>query len=174
MALARTVRAGAGWARTGTVGVFDWAFEGCPHVGGGLAAGGTDDRETLHATVWTGQERRAGAYWLSSDDAGRTWPRQRLLDAQGRNTDVAARGAEAVVAWDGGSAEQAGVRVARSADAGATWSEQPLGTRGRPASHPRVLALGSGFLVVWSEASGHNGATVWKAERLTPPAARSQ
>ena len=45
MALASTDDGGTTWSLDGIVGQFDWDFDGCPHVGGGIAVG-TDDKGT--------------------------------------------------------------------------------------------------------------------------------
>lgn len=54
MALLGSGDGGWSWAAPTTVGRFDWYFEGCPHVGGGLAVAQTASELLLHATVWTG------------------------------------------------------------------------------------------------------------------------
>lgn len=53
MALIRSSDQGASWQPVGMVGDFWWRFEGCPHIGGGLAQAGD---EQLNAVVWTGAE----------------------------------------------------------------------------------------------------------------------
>ncbi len=62
MALMQSNDQGASWQYTSTVGEFNWQFEGCPHIGGGLAIG---DDNTLYSSVWTGVEGKAGLYTLT-------------------------------------------------------------------------------------------------------------
>ncbi len=167
MALARSGGEGHPWTRVGTAGAFGWAFDGCPHVGGGLARAADRDRKTLHATAWTGREGRTGVYWLASEDGGRTWARQRLLDPKGRHSDAAATGRAVAVTWDGGGG--ASIRVATSSDNGSRWSDTArFGAPGRAASHPRLFATGGGFLLVWTEAAG-NGRTEWRSAIVPAP-----
>jgi hypothetical protein len=167
MALARA-EPGQAWKRVGTVGSFDWAFEGCPHVGGGVARSGQADGP-LHAVVWTGREDKLGVYWTASNDSGRTWSEPKLLDAKGRHCDLAANGSALAVAWDGARDGAPPIRVAVSADGGGAWkATRRLGSPSASASHPRVLATKAGFLVVWTEAAGAAGAA-WRSAILSSP-----
>src|SRR5690606_1793873 len=69
MALATSSDGGRTWQRTGPAGNFNWEFNGCPHVGGGLTfASGDREESHLLATVWTGHPDTGGAYVLRSED----------------------------------------------------------------------------------------------------------
>lgn len=171
MGLAASTDRGQSWRRLGHVGRFDWRFDGCPHVGGGLAAVGG----TVWSTVWTGKPHQTGAYALRSTDGGRSWSTVMELGTRGgrgTHTDVAAASAaRAAVAWDqltpAGSAPAAGhdrghghagggdtqaVFIAFTADAGQTWSTpRRLSPAGRRAAYPRLVRCGDRYLVLWSE-----------------------
>ena len=79
---------GRTWSRRGTVGAFNWAFDGCPHVGGGIARTADQTVEFLHATVWTGATGRVGAHVLKSPDGGVSWGEPtRLGSERAKHTD---------------------------------------------------------------------------------------
>ena len=137
-------------------------------MGGGLAQSNDGGRNTLHAAVWTGMEGKAGAYWLSSDDGGVTWPRRKLLDPKGHHADVAAHGSAVALAWDGAAAGGPGIRVALSAD-GREWKDAGrFGATGRASSHPRLVTTSDGFLLAWTEAAGE-ARTAWRSVRIPLP-----
>lgn len=161
MALARSDDGGASWQRQGTVGRFDWHFDGCPHTGGGLVVG--DGR--VHATVWTGAEEHAGTYVLSSDDGGRNWTAPRSLgDAASRHTDLAGAGDGRLLAvWDAVEGDALLLRMAISRDAGASWEAPAILARsGHTLAHPRAVATESGFLVLWIEGDAGDGSR-WRS-----------
>jgi hypothetical protein len=168
MALAHA-RQDRSWERVGAVGSFGWAFEGCPHAGGGLARSSGGAKGTLHAVVWTGRKDEVGVHWLASGDDGRTWGRPRLLDTTGRHCDVAATGSAVAAVWDGARDGAPEIRVALSPDSGDEWkAARRVGSPAASASHPRVLATKAGFLVVWTETSG-DGGTAWRSALFPSP-----
>lgn len=136
---------GAKWVRRAAVGKFDWQFKGCPETGGGLA---TSADGTLHALAWTGAEGRSGLYALRSVDAGAQWSRPvRLGRESAQHGDLAARGNALAAAWD----DAGSVRVSASRDGGAWTKPAQVSSEGRTATHPRVVAVAEGFLVLWTE-----------------------
>jgi hypothetical protein len=150
MALAVTRDAGREWTRRGSVGSFDWQFEGCPEVGGGLVAraGGR-----LDAVVWTGETRHQGVYALGSTDDGRTWSSPVRLGAKAaRSPDLARAGSMLEALWE----EKGAVYAGRSEDDGRSWSApEKLSGDGVRAVHPYVVATGEDrFLAVWTEREG--------------------
>ena len=171
MALIRSVDAGVTWEKPITVGVFNWNVTACPHVGGALAAGGSDAR-TLSAVVWTARGDGAlGVFALSSEDAGRTWSNPEPLGGpQASRPDLAAAAGRVVAVWDEyvETAEVSGnvVFAAASSDPGKTWSTpQRLSGISASASHPRVVPTSSGFRVFWTEQS--SGKPVrWASQRI--------
>ncbi len=135
------------------VGAFGWEFEGCPHVGGALAAAG--DGKKLHALVWTGKdEASTGLYYSSSADSGAQWSEPaRLGDAAARDSDIAVGADGRLIAlW--GAASDGGMRIAQieSTDQGKTWSRPTVvSDTAAMASHPRVLATAKGVTHFWLE-----------------------
>jgi hypothetical protein len=158
MVLAMSGDGGNTWQSAGRAGGFDWHFDGCPHVGGGVALAGSGPgggSDSILTSVWTGNSNATGAYCTSYDPSG-SWSRPTPLafaDGRGRNTDVAAVGnSRCATVWDqvmpeGGQA----VFAAFSTDAGKTWSEprrvSPVGVN---AGYPRVAPAGDRYLVLWT------------------------
>ena len=150
MALVSSLDGGATWSSPVPVGRFNWDFQGCPHVGGGLL--GTDGR--VHALVWTGAAGHSGAYHVHSADRGRTWSApQRLGDADARRGDLASAGAGSLAAvWDRVADGESRVYAATTSDGGKTWSEPvPLSSPGVNAAYPRVVALTGSYRAFWTE-----------------------
>jgi hypothetical protein len=158
MSLSVSRDGGATWQPAGHAGPFNWNFDGCPHVGGGIATSGdTTAARTTLATVWTGNAAAAGAYVVTRH-AGGSWAPHTTLAAEGfkgRDTDVAALpGTSAAVAvWDQASPEGGGqcVYSMTTADGGRTWSPpHRLSPPGVNAAYPRVVPAGGRFIVLWT------------------------
>lgn len=163
--------AGKPWSAPRWVGSFQWEFQGCPHVGGGLASGGTDAAPAWHAVVWTGKDDAVGIHHLSSRDGGQTWSKGTLLaEKHASHADVAARGNVVVMACDLGSKEGSRIQARISNDGGVTWQPAAwLSESGRIATHPRVVAVEGGFRVFWTEQKG-DGPVKWEMATLKQPA----
>ncbi|MDP3541990.1 MAG: sialidase family protein [Elusimicrobiota bacterium] len=141
---------GATWSKPAAAGAFGWGFNGCPHVGGALAARSGD----IHAVVWTGHEEKAGLYVLSSKD-GLAWEGAVELGGAGaKHADLTSSGARLAAVWsDGGR-----IWSALSAD-GRSWSKpKTLSGKNASASYPRVAPAGSGFRAFWREKERFNDA----------------
>jgi hypothetical protein len=174
MSVATSRDGGATWTSAGHAGQFDWVFDGCPHVGGGLAtlAGRDGKPDTLLATVWTGAPKTTGAYVLRGTASGE-WsaPLPLAADgARGRNTDVAAlpdRGAAAAV-WDQSVEGGQAVYAALSSDGGQQWSSpRRLSAPEQNAAYPRVIPSGGRYIVLWT-VYGKDGAASLSATSLSP------
>jgi hypothetical protein len=174
MSLAVSRDSGATWTGAGRAGEFDWMFEGCPHVGGGLAtfpgSGGKPD--ALLATVWTGAPKSTGAYVLRGTPSGE-WSAPLPLAAdggRGRNTDVAAlpdRGA-AAAAWDQSVEGGQAVYAALSSDGGQQWSSpRRLSAPEQNAAYPRVIPSRGRYIVLWT-VYGKDGAASLFVTALPP------
>lgn len=151
------------WMVRGTVGSFDWQFEGCPHCGGGLVALGTPNGPALHSVVWTGKPGSAGLYYLGSANAGAAWSSPlAVADAPSREADIAATSRAVMVVYTSPGANGATPIVARrSNDHGGHWGE-PVTVSGPEAAadHPRVIAVAGGFLAYWTEPRTGGGKTL--------------
>jgi Neuraminidase (sialidase) len=164
MAVISSTDRGVHWSDPAKVGRFNWDFQGCPHVGGGLIARGS----ALHALVWTGATGHSGAYHLSSPDRGQSWSApQRLGDADARRGDLASTGAQSLAAvWDRVSDGESTVFASTSANDGQTWTEpKQLSAKGVNAAYPRVVAVAGGYRVFWTE-SATGKPSVWKSAPL--------
>ncbi len=164
MRVAQSVDGGVNWHRLGPAGAFNWKFDGCPHMGGGLAVTGDD----LHSIVWTGEEQHAGLYYLRSLDGGRSWARP--IGLGGKNaghSDLAALDANRLIAvWDAAGPEDSAILAAQSSDSGRTWSTpQRLSAPGVIATHPRAVATPFGVRAFWTE-SRAGAANGWAMARL--------
>ena len=167
MALAASGDGGWTWSRRGAVGAFDWRFDGCPHVGGGLAAAGPDADGRLHALVWTGRDEHAGLFTLESRDGGEAWDEPRRLGGRtAQHGDLAGEEGRLAAVWDEVQGEARVVVSAVSGDGGRTWTAPvPLSDRSASASHPLVVAAGDRFLAFWTERRG-DGPREWRMAPL--------
>lgn len=162
------------WRALGRAGAFGWIVEGCPHVGGGLAASGTGVLRSLHATVWTAQEDAVGLYALRSFPNRGGWDAPiRLGSKTAKHSDLAAAGDRLVCAWDQWMAldDLAGVFVAESTDRGATWSSPVrISPPGVQASFPRALRVADRFVVFYVSGDPAGGTIVGPFEPYAPVA----
>ena len=149
MALATSTDHGKRWTLTGPVGDFGWAFDGCPHVGGGITQTGTGVAERLHAVVWTGHEVKHGLYLVRSDDGGVTWSGPEALGGEhARHADIGSSGTRVVASWD----ERGVIYATTSLDRGETWgAPQRLSDDGVRASHPIVTLVSDELVAFWTE-----------------------
>jgi hypothetical protein len=164
MSIAWASAAGA-WSAPVSVGGFQWEFQGCPHVGGGLAAGGEENSPLWHAVVWTGVEGSLGVHHVFSTDAGVTWSKtQRVAGRGASHPDVAARGQEVIMVWDTTNEQGSFIEAALSTDGGKNWQASVrLSPAGCHASHPRVVTTAAGaFRIFWTQRQGE-GATTWQS-----------
>lgn len=141
------------WQRLSTVGEFGWDFQGCPHIGAGLAIDET--RQQFHATVSTGDTKQSGVYYLNSLDHGTSWSKPvQLGDNTAVHSDIAVaeKTAELLAVWDRITESGLQVVYSRSIDQGKSWSTPVLlSPTGISASHPRVLSVDNGFFVAWTQ-----------------------
>lgn len=157
MALA-SLDADTGWRTKGIVGDFGWQFEGCPHVGGALAAGDG----ALTALVWTGHAERIGLYALSRDRGDADWSSPVALgDDSARHSDLALlSNGRAVAVWDQNG--ESGRRIllsAQSLEDGGWSPATPLPGASGSVTHPRIVAAAGGrAMVAWSAQPGGSGA----------------
>jgi hypothetical protein len=164
MAAAATTDGGKAWTPGRAAGAVGWRFEGCPHVGGGLAVGGGG----VHALVWSGSEAQRGLHALESRDGGRSWRETaRVGKPSAHRPDLAAAGSRLAAVWDDPADPNRAVYAALSSDGGRSWSApRRLSAAAASASHPVVVGLRQGdFLVSWTEAVGE-GPLAWRSAPL--------
>lgn len=163
--------AGKTWEKPATVGTFGWQFDGCPHVGGGLAIGGNKRASTLHAAVWTGQPDRLGVYYLQQGATeSRKWNEPaRLGDTSASHPDLAVSGNQVAAVWNAKQGDAAVIKGAVSTDGGGTWGEPVvLSDPVFNATHGRIVGTEGGFRVFWTQSHGEHP-SAWTSKSLTAP-----
>lgn len=168
MQLVRSPDRGLTWLPPIPMGAFEWSFNGCPHVGGGLASIGIGDKTVYHALVWTGKDDQAGLYHVAAPVGSESASKpQKLGPPSASHPDLTAdaQGNLAAV-WDDQAEGSSGIWGSVSQDAGKNWSPPKRLSRSEvEASHPRLVATESGFRVFWTE--GHPGEpTIWASTPL--------
>lgn len=150
MSIAHSANGGVNWSAGTPAGQFEWAFDGCPHVGGGLV----DTGDVLHATVWTGREDRIGLYHIASRDGGAHWSSPiQLGGATAKHSELAAvNGGGLFAVWDEAQSDRWAIRAACSSDFGRSWRQpQTLKRSQDTISHPKVMGTHLGARVLWIE-----------------------
>nr|WP_305907695.1 sialidase family protein [Methylomarinum sp. Ch1-1]MDP4520468.1 sialidase family protein [Methylomarinum sp. Ch1-1] len=146
------------WQSLNQVGAFNWQFEGCPHIGGGLDFQQHHGKKRIHAVVGSGHQDHLGVHYLFSSDAGKNWSAALPLgDESAVHADIAAHDNGRVVAvWDMMAEDGLAVFSAESSDSEhKEWSRPlQLSTVGARASHPRIVKTVQGFLALWTEHDG--------------------
>jgi hypothetical protein len=150
MALLQSQDAGKTWQRLSTVGEFNWQFDGCPHVGGGLIQSVSDKK--LHSLVWTGVDQKAGLYYLASEDNGISWSTPKKMGEQAVHGDIATVDNTVAAIWDEMEAEGTAIFYSTSNNNGLTWNAPIRITDGKAvATHPRLMATKHGLVAFWTE-----------------------
>jgi len=104
--------------------------------------------------VGTGHPEKTGTYYLSSNDMGKTWSSAtRLGEETAVHSDLAvSANGDVIAVWDMITESGFQIVTAQSDNQGQSWSApMTLSSQGIRASHPRTVALKSGFLVLWTE-----------------------
>ncbi len=151
------------WHYLNHVGAFNWQFDGCPHIGGGLDFQNTAGNKRIHAIVGTGQQNHLGVHYLYSSDAGKNWSTPMQLGSESAiHADIAAHDSGRVVAvWDMITENGLAVFMAESKDQGNKWSTpEQLSKPSRRATHPRIIKTREGFFVLWTENDGKHSMLV--------------
>lgn len=154
MALTQSSDNGVNWQKSVHVGDFGWKFDGCPHVGGGLAFSSTS---VMHSMVWTGAEKKQGLYYLRSTDGGKLWSTPYKVGEMAMHADIAADGDQQRVraVWDQTGPSGSAVFSAQSNDSGVHWLDTiQWSVPSHNAVHPRVVPTQNGFLLLWTEKYG--------------------
>jgi hypothetical protein len=162
-----TLKAGAKeWSWLGHTGAFDWDFNGCPHVGGGLLPLAGKEDKGLHAIVWTGKEDVAGVYYLRSQSDGEAWASpSRVGNINAVHADLAGSpGGILMMAWD----SRGVILWSVSNDQGVSWSNQTVLTGAEEDSDtPAVVRFPGGFRVFWftSDEGGSAVRSKWFSDK---------
>lgn len=155
---------GATWNDSVAAGAFNWAIDGCPHVGGGLGFSGAVGQRVLHAVVWTGADGVAGVHHLMTADGGKTWsaphpfpiPRARQASVTGDSNRV-------VVACTADDGSGTAVWCQHSDDGGVSWDlPQRLSPADHQVAHPKLVTTTHGIRVFWTNKVG-DGAWTWQS-----------
>jgi len=142
------------WTKLNHVGDFKWDFKGCPHIGGGIAF--QNQSQFTHTMVGTGHPEHLGVFYHRSADNGKTWSQPvQLGDESALHSDIASDNDNRVVAvWDMRSEDGLAIFYAESNDQGLSWSEaKRISAVGFRATHPKIVASTTGFLLVWTESA---------------------
>jgi hypothetical protein len=137
---------GTTWQRKKTVGEFNWHFDGCPHVGGGIAF---DEKNDFYASVWTGDSSKSGLYAVNSLTNAPV-----KISKNATHSDITVLENRVVMVWDEMSKEGTGIFSAQSSDNGQTWSTaHRLSSMGANSTHPRIITTENSALILWTEKS---------------------
>ncbi len=164
MVILSSPNGGDKWNKQAVVGKFSWDFNGCPHVGGGLATEAKGKDTLIHSVVWTGKAEKSGTYHLASRNNGRSWSKpQRLGSDSARRGDIAAGPKGVAMVWEESGDGETAIVIAKSSDSGKTWSQPArIGEASLSAAYPRIIATADGFRVFWTE-TGAEERGVWKS-----------
>jgi len=135
---------GVTWQSKKTIGEFNWHFDGCPHVGGGIAF---DENNAFYASVWTGEASKSGLYTVTSNTDTPV-----KIGKNATHSDIAVLDNRVVIVWDEISVEGTGIFTAQSIDKSASWSApRRLSAIGTNATHPRIVSNKNNALILWTE-----------------------
>jgi hypothetical protein len=144
---------GRTWSEPRLIAEDGWRIAGCPVNGPAVAARGRN----VGAAWFTAAGGESRIYFVSSDDAGRTFsePVQIDSDAPLGRVDVVLRDDEAIVSWLA-RAERGGAEIRlRTIDAdGEAGDMQVLATTSaaRSSGFPQMISLGDRLVLAWTEA----------------------
>ncbi len=154
------------WQYLNHVGSFNWDFQGCPHIGGGLDFQKTSTTHRLHAVIGTGHPDHAGIHYLFSEDHGQSWSDAVSLgNESSMHGDIAAGDNGHIMAiWDMLGTNGMAVFLAESFDQGLNWSRpRQLSAPANRATHPRIIKTSSGFLALWTAHDGNQQRLITQA-----------
>lgn len=164
MSMAYSKDKGKTWTYAGKAGSFGWDFDGCPHVGSGLAfdaqmqpAGGVGnlERPFAHVTSWTAKEGALGLYYQNWSGAGTKWSKPFLLAKKGRRSDITVVDDLVVAVYEEMINEKmvARIRVADLTKKPLTFSS-PRTISTKFTFYPRIMATKNGALMVSTQTIG--------------------
>ena len=135
---------GQNWQSKKTVGEFNWHFDGCPHVGGGIAF---DENNAFYTSVWTGEASKLGLYTVNSITNFPVKIRQNAT-----HSDIAVLKNRVIVVWDEMSKDGTGIFSSEATDKGTSWSTPcRLSANSTNSTHPRIVTNENNALIFWTE-----------------------
>jgi hypothetical protein len=142
MSMLTSIDHGISWQNKKVIGNFNWEFDGCPHVGGGLTF---DESNNFYSSVWTGFSGISGLYTISKNHTVK-------IGKNATHSDIIAMNDRIIVVWDeiqpGGTA----IFSSQSFDNAMSWSTPlQLSDPGNAATHPRIIASDGNAQVLWTE-----------------------
>jgi hypothetical protein len=124
----------------------DWRVDACPHHGPSLAQ---DGAKRLHAVWFSGTPGKEGVYYGRLRE-GSVEGQRRVGGDTAEHADIAASGKRIAIAWKEFDGKRSRLRAMRSDDGGETWTEVDLASTEGASDHPKVLARGASFYVLWN------------------------
>ncbi|HTN42181.1 MAG TPA: sialidase family protein [Nitrospiria bacterium] len=162
--IARSTDGGRSFSSPERVRKDDWAFPACPHRGPSLAA---DAQGRVYLTWYTeGADEQPRIYFVTSDDAGRTFSSPLSLHTATPSLPDQPKMAifpngVVLVVWEEVTGVHKRVVMRFSTDRGATFSAAQILSDGPQGSNPAVAIHPSGlFAIVWNERAFPNNQIV--------------
>jgi thiol-disulfide isomerase/thioredoxin len=130
----------------------DWALDGCPHQGGGLAA---DTEGGLHLVWYTQGRTRQGLYYRRLDGDQSSPPMKFGNDeAQASHAAILAIGRDVTLVWREYDGQVYSIWGMRSTDRGATWpAPRRLAASLGASDLPQLAARGAEPWLIWNTAA---------------------
>jgi BNR repeat-like domain len=137
---------GISWQNKKIIGNFNWKFDGCPHVGGGLTF---DHSNNFYSSVWTGFSGMSGLYTISNSQTVK-------IGKNATHSDIIAMNDRIIVVWDEIQPGGTVIFSAQSVDNAMSWSTpNRLSEPGSTSTHPRIITSNNNVQVFWTEKSNN-------------------
>jgi hypothetical protein len=142
MAMLTSIDNGISWQDKKILGNFNWQFDGCPHVGGGLTF---DHSNNFYSSVWTGFSGMSGLYTITNSQTVK-------IGKNATHSDIISMNDRIIVVWDEIQPSGTAIFSSQSFDNAISWSTpQRLSDPESTASHPRIIASNTNAQVFWTE-----------------------
>ncbi len=142
MAILSSDNNGQSWQFKQTAGEFNWQFDGCPHIGGGLTF---DADNHFYSSVWTGAPEKSGLYVFTPKIGIK-------MSKNAMHSDILSLEEKIIVIWDEISSEGTGIFISESSDRGESWTNpHKLSTKHTIATHPHLIKVNNKTFAYWTE-----------------------